>query len=112
MSPERPYAKAPKQNEAVRNLLDTIVAQETAARGLVPEQNSTEIEPMEVVHLDMDETYEGTADVVMLVWNDAKVAPAQVYGKANFPNRKVAVAVCKDLNIQKTKLGDRGVIYN
>lgn len=66
----------------------------------------------EVYHLGTDDKYEGAADVVLLVWNDNQILPAEQYRKANYPDKVVDIAVCKNPNVQKEQLGDNAIIYN
>ncbi len=61
--------------------------------------------------LKSGENYEGSADVVMLVWHENQILPAEQYRKAKFPDKTADIAVCQDPNVQKVKLGERAVIY-
>ncbi|MFH1207854.1 MAG: hypothetical protein V1668_04670 [Patescibacteria group bacterium] len=66
----------------------------------------------EVHHLTKGDKYEGNADVVLLVWHDNQVLPAEQYRKANYPDKVVDVAVCQNPNVQKEQLGDKAIIYD
>ena len=79
----------------------------------IPPQEDTEKQVFnEVHHLDVDDEYEGSADVVMLVWNDNQIIPAEQYCKAHYQDKAVDIAVCKDPNIQKEQIGDDAIIYD
>lgn len=66
----------------------------------------------QVHHLSSTDGYDGRADVVMLVWHENQLLPAEQYRKANYPDRVVDIAVCEDPNVQKAQLGDKAIIYN
>ncbi len=65
-----------------------------------------------VYYLKTNQKYEGDADVVMLVWHENQILPAEQYRKANYPNKRVDIAVCEDPNVQKAQLGDKTIIYH
>jgi hypothetical protein len=65
-----------------------------------------------VLHLSEKQKYRGRADIVMLVWHDTQIVPAECYRKAQFPKKKVDIAICENPNTQKEHLGDRGLIYH
>lgn len=66
----------------------------------------------EVLHLNKGRDYKGKADVVILVWNDNQIVPAEQYRKAQYPNKVVDIAVCEDPNDQKKQLKEKAIIYN
>ncbi|OGZ26956.1 MAG: hypothetical protein A2427_00060 [Candidatus Nealsonbacteria bacterium RIFOXYC1_FULL_40_7] len=65
-----------------------------------------------VHRLSSRDKYVGGAEVVMLVWNQNQLVPAECYRKANFGGKIVDIAVCEDPNIQKKQLGNRALIYH
>ena len=79
----------------------------------IPLQEDTEKQVFnEVHHLDVDDEYEGSAAVVMLVWNDNQIIPAEQYCKAHYQDKVVDIAVCEDPNIQKEQIGDDAIVYD
>jgi len=65
-----------------------------------------------VYRLSKGDRYEGSADVAMLVWHENQILPAEQYRKANYPDKKVDIAICEDPNVQKEQLGERAIIYH
>jgi len=65
-----------------------------------------------VYHLNTGDKYEGNADVIMLVWHENQILPAEQYRKAHYPDKTVDIAVCEDPNVQKDQLGERSIIYH
>lgn len=66
----------------------------------------------EVLQLAEGQPYAGSAEKVMLVWNEFQIVPAEQYRKAHFEEMKVDIAICENPNSQKEQLGDAGLIYH
>ncbi|MFA7308953.1 MAG: hypothetical protein WC045_02660 [Patescibacteria group bacterium] len=66
----------------------------------------------EVLSLGPDDTYDGSADMVMLVWHQNQITPAESYRIAQFPEKKTALAICANPNVQKKQLGSKAAIYH
>jgi len=67
---------------------------------------------LSVFHLANNERYNGSADFVLLVWNDDQIIPAEQYRKANFPYISVDIAVCQNPTTHKKQLGNKASIYH
>jgi len=81
--------------------------------GIAPPQEGIEKQGFNKVHhLKKDAKYKGNADIVLLVWDDNQILPAEQYRKKNYPNKIVDIAVCQDPNVQKEQLGDKATIYH
>lgn len=65
-----------------------------------------------VYRLNTNEKYAGEADVVILVWHENQILPAEQYRKTHYPDKMVDIAVCEDPNVQKAQLGDKTIIYH
>ena len=66
----------------------------------------------EVYHFENKDQYDGQAEMVMLLWHDNQLLPAEQYRKAHYDGRTTDAAICEDPNIQKEQLGDKGIIYH
>lgn len=66
----------------------------------------------EVYNFNTNDEYEGSADMVILVWNKNQVLPAEQYRKAHYEGKEVDIAICEDPKIQKKQIGDKAIIYN
>lgn len=67
---------------------------------------------IEVLNLSVGQPYEGDAEMVMLVWNEFQIVPAEQYRKAHYEGMKTDIAICENPNSQKEQLGDKGLIYH
>ena len=65
-----------------------------------------------VYHLGKNDIYDGSADVILLVWHENQILPAEQYRKAHYPGQTVDIAVCQDPNAQKSQLGAKAIIYH
>lgn len=66
----------------------------------------------QVHHYDENDQADNSADMVMLVWHENQILPAEQYRKAHWPDKTVDIAICQDPNIQKAQLGEKAIIYN
>ena len=66
----------------------------------------------QVHHLGRTDRYEGHAGLVLLVWSDNQLTPAEQFRGANYANDIVDIAVCEDPTVQKSQHGDKAIIYN
>ena len=66
----------------------------------------------EVFYLGVKDKYKGKADVIILVWHDNQILPAEQYRKAHYSGKVADIAVCEDPNVQKEQIGENAIIYH
>ncbi|KKT54338.1 MAG: hypothetical protein UW45_C0015G0004 [Parcubacteria group bacterium GW2011_GWC2_44_22] len=106
----RPYVETEMPKTEIEQ--SEVNAMEPAKETDMPE---TEIEKLgfnAVYQLGKGDTYQGNADIVLLVWHKGKITAADQYREAHYAGKVVDIAVCEDPNVQKEQLGDKAFLYN
>ena len=90
----------------------TTISQPARTSITTPQSQIPKNEFNKVFRLGMDDKYAGDADLVMLVFNEVQIAPAELYRRDHFADKRVDAAICENPMVQKHQLGDRGFIYH